>query len=706
MTAEGDVVGVRQCRRAAAALAVGAALLLTAAGPQAAADGSAGTAREEPRRGAPPAGDRGALVLILDSSASMAGDDGTGRSRLESARQAVGTAVGTLPAGHPTGLRVHGAGQAGDCTGTRELVPVHPLGKAGLTRALRSLEPRGDSAVGTALEQAAQDLPAAVGRASGTRTIVLVSDGRDGCGLPPCEAARKVARGTPGVRIDTIGFQVGGAARAELECVAAAGGGRYRDAPDAGALSRELQRSAQLAADSYRLRGTPVSGTASGGTAPALVPGQYLDSLGPGEQRHYALRLDGVSTATLSATAVPHPGAAADPGAGLRARLLRDGAARGAEGGEGGEGGEGSEGGTCASGAESFAQAEGAVPLTSAVARVPTRRGAGRCDAAGRYLLVVERTGEEAPGSAPWPLELAYALEEPPGEDTASAAPAQDAEDRGEAALPAAAELPHGEPVEVRGGSGFNDAREIGPGVWRDGLLPSQTVWYRVAVGWGQRLRYSVEFTGEPVVEGWSGKHSYGATRVYTPTRVPVGGADGRTRRTAYAGRSASLDMATVPVAWANRYGGGEHVGPVHTSGGFYIAVTLGAGAAEIADDPRVGVVLRLSVLGERPDGAEPGAPAAHGGGPADRAAGGTGAAPADRGREPPPRADNAQDSGAGWSGMALAGAAGAAAVLLVRRRRAAGERAPVVRGAAEAAEGAGDGAATVAAPSDARRRA
>ncbi|MCQ6552136.1 VWA domain-containing protein [Streptomyces sp. C10-9-1] len=679
---------VRQRRRAA--VAVGAALLLAAAGPQAVADGSAGTAREGPQRGAPPAGDRGALVLVLDSSASMAGDDGTGRTRLESARQAVGTAVATLPAGHPTGLRIHGAEPAGDCTGTRELVPVHPLGKAGLTRALRSLEPRGDSAVGTALERAAQDLPAAVGRASGTRTIVLVSDGRDGCGLPPCEAARKVARGTPGVRIDAIGFQVGGAARAELECVAAAGAGRYRDAPDAGALARELQRSAQLAADSYRLRGTPVSGSVSGDRAPGLAPGQYLDSLGPGERRHYSLRLDGVSTATLSATAVPHPGAAADPGAGLRTRLLRDGSARGAEEGEGS---------ACATGAESFAQAEGAVPLTSAVARVPSRRGAGRCDDAGRYLLVVERTGEDGQGGAPWPLELAYTLEEPPDEDAAP----PPVGDGGEAALPASAELPHGEPVEVRGGSGFNDAREIGPGVWRDGLLPSQTVWYRVAVGWGQRLRYSVEFTGEPVVEGWSGKHSYGATRVYTPTRVPVGEADGRTRRTAYAGRSASLDMATVPVAWANRYGSGAHVGPVHTSGGFYIAVTLGAGAAEIADDPRVGVVLRLSVIGERRDGAGPGAPAADGGGPADPAADGT---PVDRGREAPPRADNAHDSGAGWSGMALAALAGAATVLLVRRRRAAAERAPAVCRAAEAVGAAGDGAATVADPSDARRRA
>ncbi|MFD0429795.1 hypothetical protein ACFQ60_25755 [Streptomyces zhihengii] len=51
-------------------------------------------------------------MLVLDSSASMAEDDGTGRSRMESARQAVGTVVDALPDGHPTGLRVHGAGRS------------------------------------------------------------------------------------------------------------------------------------------------------------------------------------------------------------------------------------------------------------------------------------------------------------------------------------------------------------------------------------------------------------------------------------------------------------------------------------------------------------------------------------------------------------------------------------------------------------------
>ncbi|WP_329615161.1 hypothetical protein OG244_20360 [Streptomyces brevispora] len=51
----------------------------------------------------------GSLVMVLDSSGSMGHDDGTGRTRMESARTAVGTVVDGLPDGYPTGLRVHGA---------------------------------------------------------------------------------------------------------------------------------------------------------------------------------------------------------------------------------------------------------------------------------------------------------------------------------------------------------------------------------------------------------------------------------------------------------------------------------------------------------------------------------------------------------------------------------------------------------------------
>ena len=60
--------------------------------------------------------------------------------------------------------------------------------------------------------------------------------------------------------------------------------------------------------------------------------------------------------------------------------------------------------------------------------------------------------------------------------------------------------------------------------MWRDKVLPSQTLWYRVPVGWGQQLRYDVEFANEPTVDGASSVWSYGATQVFTPGRAPVGG--------------------------------------------------------------------------------------------------------------------------------------------------------------------------------------
>lgn len=53
-------------------------------------------AREAAERDGPGSG---SLVMVLDSSGSMADDDGTGRTRMESARKAVGTVVDALPEG-------------------------------------------------------------------------------------------------------------------------------------------------------------------------------------------------------------------------------------------------------------------------------------------------------------------------------------------------------------------------------------------------------------------------------------------------------------------------------------------------------------------------------------------------------------------------------------------------------------------------------
>ncbi|WP_328943703.1 VWA domain-containing protein [Streptomyces sp. NBC_00250] len=579
----------------------------------------------------------GSLVMVLDSSGSMAdpvgGGEDPGRTRMAAARDAVGTVVDGLPDGHPTGLRVYGADRTSGCTDTRLAKPVAPLDRAGLKAAVAALTPRGDTPIGLSLRKAAEDLPEPAPGAITTRTILLISDGEDTCGTPqPCEVAAELAHQGIGLRIDTVGFQVKGEAREQLECVAEAGNGHYYDAPDADALARQLQRAARLSADGYRLRGTRVEGTPARDGAPKIAPGQYLDTIGPGERRYYAVDLDSASTANFAATAVPQPGAAVDTVDKLATSLVW-------------VSGVGDEG-NCATKTEIFHQDEGAVPLTSAVSRIPTETRYSTCDKAGRYWLAVERESKPESDAARWPLELVFGVEEPL---PAGAVPAQSQPEYG-AGGPKAT-LPTGDPKDVRGGTGFNDAEELGPGVWRDRLLPAQTLWYKVPVGWGQQLRYDVDFANEPTVRGpGSPAMSYGGTEVYTPARHPVGiGTGVFTSQTTYTGHPASLRMGTVPVAWTNRYEPDPNVIPVHTPGGHYIAVTLGADTARLARNPEITVVLRIAVLGEEKAGPEHHARAMDPAKP----------------DESTTRADTGGTGGAGWTGTTAVAVGGGALVLL-----------------------------------------
>ncbi|BCK69971.1 hypothetical protein Srufu_039240 [Streptomyces libani subsp. rufus] len=159
-----------------------------------------------------------------------------------------------------------------------------------------------------------------------------------------------------------------------------------------------------------------------------------------------------------------------------------------------------------------FGQQEGATPLTSGVSRVPAQSGTGVCDKAGRYWLVVERKAAKGSDAARWPMELTFHVEHPLKKGVT---PAQSEPEYGAGGKDAT--LPTAAPKDITGGTGFNDARTLHQGVWRDKVLPAQTLWYKVPVGWGQQLRYDVEFANEPTVRGYGAPASFGGTQVYTP---------------------------------------------------------------------------------------------------------------------------------------------------------------------------------------------
>ncbi|MFC8696014.1 hypothetical protein [Streptomyces parvus] len=120
----------------------------------------------------------------------------------------------------------------------------------------------------------------------------------------------------------------------------------------------------------------------------------------------------------------------------------------------------------------------------------------------------------------------------------------------------------------------------------------------------------------------------------------------------------------SVPGAWTDRYESRPTVRPVRVESDFCLAVALGARAAGIAENTRIGVVLRVAVLGDEPAGPEHRAPV-----PAREGEG--------KNRDKRGNAAGVGDSGgaggAGWTGIAAAAGAGALVVaaagfLLVRR--------------------------------------
>ena len=230
-----------------------------------------------------------AIILILDASKSMNDDDGSGRPKLEGAKEALNRVVDGLPEDAQVGLRLYGSELEGvskqeGCTDTKLASPVEPLDRAKLKGAINAITARGRTPIGLALEKAGEDLPQ-----DGRRTVILVSDGGSNCAPPsPCQAARKLAGGGVDLRIEAVGFQVASQARRQLECIAAAGNGAYRDAEDAGELADSLQSLSVRALRRFDASGIPIAGGPDAARATAVPkPGQYLDSIAPNESRFY-----------------------------------------------------------------------------------------------------------------------------------------------------------------------------------------------------------------------------------------------------------------------------------------------------------------------------------------------------------------------------------------------------------------------------------
>jgi Ca-activated chloride channel family protein len=265
---------------------------------------------------------RNRALIVLDASKSMNEDAGNGGTRLDAAKQAVGTLLDRLPAGAPLGLRVYGSkvaetSRAEGCRDTELAVPVGPLDKEAMRSRVQALTGKGRTPIGNSLLAVPDDL----GPSEGRRTVILVSDGGDNCAPPnPCDAAREVSKQGVDLSISVVGLQVNERVRRQLECIAKAGGGTYVDVQDADELADELAAALSRAFRSYDPAGTEVEGGPAAEQAASIKTGLFQDAIAPGETRWYAVDVPEGRRLLASVSAIP---AQTDEGqSALRTELL------------------------------------------------------------------------------------------------------------------------------------------------------------------------------------------------------------------------------------------------------------------------------------------------------------------------------------------------------------------------------------------------
>ncbi|MFL6375343.1 MAG: vWA domain-containing protein [Pyrinomonadaceae bacterium] len=195
---------------------------------------------------ATPAAEINNIVFIVDSSGSMKAKAG-GKTKMDAAKEVVSGLIGELPPNVRAGLMAYGHRQKKDCKDIELLIPVGVVQKDVFTQKVQSLQPIGETPISASIRQAAdvlKDLP-------GTRSIILISDGEESCQEDPCNIAAELKQADIDLKVHVVGFGLDSAlAEKQLHCIAAATGGTYAEAKDAGQLKDKIAEAAGSATTS------------------------------------------------------------------------------------------------------------------------------------------------------------------------------------------------------------------------------------------------------------------------------------------------------------------------------------------------------------------------------------------------------------------------------------------------------------------------
>ncbi|MBO4258548.1 hypothetical protein GRC12_32455 [Streptomyces griseorubiginosus] len=323
-----------------------------------------------------------------------------------------------------------------------------------------------------------------------------------------------------------------------------------------------------FAADARTVKGA--TGTTD---ATLLDPGRsYRSSLPKGAKLYYRLETDASTSAYVAVTAVPRGNGKLSVNDGIKVSV------------------QNSQGNSCSYESANFGITGSPHPITAWGARTTSPR-MPLCEGGGPYYVVVERADADGSTSGTWDLELATATEPRLGRTGATSAPTT-----WNSATPSPLT---GEATTRQGGAGFARATSVQQGVWRAGISPGQTLFYKVPVDWGQQPSAVAELGSHD--GGDSSGYAVGALQMtlYNPVRADVEDIE-----IGYDGSQNTASLAPVPpVAYANRYAPTDQVNGMRFAGWYYLAIHLSTAVADDFGAGPFGLTLRVRVTGAAQDG-------------------------------------------------------------------------------------------------------
>ncbi|MBI3675057.1 MAG: VWA domain-containing protein [Proteobacteria bacterium] len=172
------------------------------------------------------------VLFILDGSGSM-WERVDGQPKIVLAKKALDDVLREFPAETKMGLMTYGVHRKGDCGDITLLSPVGAQGADQISKQVNSITPKGDTPIAGALMKAAD----AFKGVTGTKTIVLVTDGAEECHADPCAVTKQLAAADINLRVNIIGFDLASKQRDAVQCIVKEGRGNYYEAKNTKGLS-------------------------------------------------------------------------------------------------------------------------------------------------------------------------------------------------------------------------------------------------------------------------------------------------------------------------------------------------------------------------------------------------------------------------------------------------------------------------------------